>query len=236
MDDDSTFLTRVLLKNYKSIGQCSITLRPLTFLVGPNGAGKSNFLDALRFVADALRTSLDHALRERGGIKEVRRRSGGHPTHFAISLEFSIRPKMSGHYAFRIGARPSGGYEVQDEECEIHYEASRDGPSRTTHFKVRDGKVTSSLKVVPAASSDRLYLVNAGCDTLWSLGSAFEFQGARLFAVLEGSVLWISKVACSPLSESTPSRGFGSKVSRSISTPSATRHPDPSGRGFFRRS
>src|SRR5271170_2106448 len=114
--DESTFLTRVVLKNYKSIGQCSVDLRPLTFLVGPNGAGKSNFLDALRFVADALRTSLDHALRERGGIKEVRRRSGGHPTHFAISLEFSIRPKMSGHYAFRIGARPSGGYEVQEEE------------------------------------------------------------------------------------------------------------------------
>src|SRR5713101_3554241 len=80
---DSTFLTRVVLRNYKSIAACDVQLCPLVFLVGPNGAGKSNFLDALRFVADALRTSLDHALRDRGGIKEVRRRSGGHPTHFA---------------------------------------------------------------------------------------------------------------------------------------------------------
>src|SRR5208283_1430954 len=58
---NSPFLTRAVLKNYKSIEACDVDLDSLTFLVGPNGAGKSNFLDALRFVADALRTSLDHA-------------------------------------------------------------------------------------------------------------------------------------------------------------------------------
>jgi predicted ATPase len=63
---NSPFLTRVVLKNYKSIEACDVDLHSLTFLVGANGAGKSNFLDALRFVADALRTSLDHALREHG--------------------------------------------------------------------------------------------------------------------------------------------------------------------------
>lgn len=176
--DDSRFVTRVRLKNYKSIGDCSISLRPLTFLVGPNGAGKSNFLDALRFVTDALRTSLDHALRERGGIKEVRRRSGGHPTHFAISLEFLIKPNMSGHYAFRIGARPSGGYEVQEEECEVSHDASHDVSARTAHFKVRNGKVTSNLKIVPAASSDRLYLVNAsGLEDFRPVYEAFSRMG-----------------------------------------------------------
>jgi len=65
---DSTLLTKVILKNYKSIAGCDVALGPLTFLVGPNAAGKSNFLDALRFVADSLRASLEHALRERGGI------------------------------------------------------------------------------------------------------------------------------------------------------------------------
>ena len=63
---DSTFITRVALRNYKSIASCDVQLRPLMFLVGPNGAGKSNFLDALRFVADALNLSLDHAIRDRG--------------------------------------------------------------------------------------------------------------------------------------------------------------------------
>src|SRR6266508_1149792 len=116
---DSTFLTRVVLRNYRSIAACDVRLGPLMFLVGPNGAGKSNFLDALRFVADGLRTSLDHALRDRGTIKEVRRRSGGHPNHFAIRFDFSLRSGEFGHFSFRIGAKPAGAFEVQDEECRL---------------------------------------------------------------------------------------------------------------------
>src|SRR5947209_6669129 len=111
------FLTRVLLENYKSIARCDVELGPLTFLVGANGSGKSNFLDSLRFVADALRSSLDHALRDRGGINEVRRRSGGHPTHFGARLGFTLRSGQRGHYVFRIGALSEGRYKVQQEEC-----------------------------------------------------------------------------------------------------------------------
>lgn len=83
------FLTRVVLRNYKSIGHCNVRLHPLTFLVGANGSGKSNFLDALHLVRDSLTGSLDNALNERGGLSEVRRRSSGHPTNFGIRLEFT---------------------------------------------------------------------------------------------------------------------------------------------------
>jgi len=96
---DPTFLTRVRIKNYRSIGSCDLTLRPLTFLVGPNGSGKSNFLDALRFAADSLRDSLDHAIRERGGIGEVRRRSTGHPNNFGMRLDNTFEG-ANGHYSF----------------------------------------------------------------------------------------------------------------------------------------
>lgn len=104
---NTAFIRRVAIRNYKSIAACQLDLEPLTFLVGPNGAGKSNFLDALRFVADSLRTSLDHALRDRGTIKEVRRRSGGHPKHFALRLDFALPDGGAGHYSFRVGAKPS---------------------------------------------------------------------------------------------------------------------------------
>jgi len=36
-----------------------------------------------------MNTYLEHAIRERGGISEVRRRSFGHPTHFGIRLEWT---------------------------------------------------------------------------------------------------------------------------------------------------
>jgi predicted ATPase len=156
---DTTFLTRVVLKNYKSIAACDVRLRPLIFLVGPNGSGKSNFLDALRLLAESLNTSLDHALRDRGGIKEVRRRSAGHPTHFGVRLEFRLTDETTGSYSFRVGSREKGGYEVQNEECRLR------GPQTLnpgeSYYCVAEGVVTkSSLKVAPAAASDRLYLVS----------------------------------------------------------------------------
>jgi len=154
----STLLTRVALKNYKSLAACDVELGPLTFLVGPNGAGKSNFLDALRFVTDSLRTSLEHALRDRGGINEVRRRSGGHPNHFGLRLWFSLPSGEAGHYAFRIGARPQGGFEVQDEECKVHATGAL---GEVQYFRIKSGNVVESTQSGPVAVLDRLYLVSA---------------------------------------------------------------------------
>lgn len=156
---DSIFLRRVLLNNYKSIAKCSVQLGPLNFLVGPNGAGKSNFLDALRFVTESLNTSLDHALRERGGITEVRRRSSGHPTHFGVRLEFVLPSGDVGYYAFRIGALPERGFHVQQEECWVYGPGALDPPH---YYRVESGSVIDSYpKIVPAAAADRLYLVAA---------------------------------------------------------------------------
>ena len=156
--DDPTPIRQVVLKNYKGIARCDVRLRPLMFLVGPNGSGKSNFLDALRFVSDALNTSLDHALRDRGGIQEVRRRSGGHPNHFSISLEFQLPDGTTGRYGFRIGARPQGGYEVQSEECHLSPPIAL---ATEISYQVQAGRVTAtSFATPPAAASDHLYLVN----------------------------------------------------------------------------
>lgn len=153
-NNDSRMITRVALRNYKSIAACDVQPEALSFLVGPNGCGKSNFLDALRFVAEALRLSLDHALRERGGIHEVRRRSGGHPNNFGIRLDVKL-PRAESWYAFRVGAKPGGGYSVQQEECFV---LGKDGNGS---YKVADGKVIdSTVPNPPACASDRLYLVN----------------------------------------------------------------------------
>ena len=152
----TVFIRRVLIRNYKSIGHCDVRLLPLTYLVGQNGAGKSNFLDAMHFVRDALAGSLDNAINERGGLNEVRRRSSGHPTHFGIRLEFHLRDGRDGWYAFDIGAMPSGGYEVQHEECVIA------GVGKGPFFRISKGRLRdSSESTFPAVTSDRLALVAA---------------------------------------------------------------------------
>jgi len=153
---DSVFIQRVVLRSYKSIAQCDIRLRPLTYLVGQNGAGKSNFLDALHFVRDALTGSLDNALNERGGLEEVRRRSSGHPNHIGIRLELRLKDGREGWYAFNIGALASGGYEVQSEECVIT------GMGKGPFYRIARGQLKDSSEATfPAVTSDRLALVAA---------------------------------------------------------------------------
>lgn len=149
-------VTRVALKNYKSIAACDVKLGRVTLLVGPNGAGKSNFLDALRLISDGLRSTLEYALRERGGISEVRRRSRGHPTHFGVRLDLALAEDWTGSYAFEIAARRGGVFEVQREECSVYQ-----GGERVAWFSVRSGVLVDAddLDAYPVENaSDRLYL------------------------------------------------------------------------------
>lgn len=153
---DAVFLRRVVLRNYRSIGNCDVQLGPITYLVGGNGAGKSNFIDALHLVRDALNGSLDNALNERGGLSEVRRRSSGHPTNFGIRLELRLPDGQHGHYAFNVGALKDRGYEVQTEECAIR------GLAKGPFYRIERGKLRdTSEPTFPSITADRLALVAA---------------------------------------------------------------------------
>ena len=150
------FITRAQIRNYKSIAACNVALGPLSLLVGPNGSGKSNFLDALRFVADSLNTTLEQALRDRGGIQSVRRKSRGHPTHFGIRLDLTLNDGRAGSYAFRVGAEKGGGFVVQREECRV----GLGGPGEHHYFLVEEGRLIESSQDIPTAlERDRLALV-----------------------------------------------------------------------------
>ena len=152
----SVLLRRVTLQNYKSIGQCKVDLSGLNVLVGPNGSGKSNFIDALRLVSEGLGETLDYAIRQRGGIGEVRRRSGGHPSHFAISLRLRLDERVNASFAFRIGALPEGAFRVQQEQAHI----SGDGLDEV-YYVVQDGhvrKISGQFQAPPKIVEDRLYL------------------------------------------------------------------------------
>ena len=152
---DRRLLKRVTLLNYKSVAASDVALKQVSFLVGPNGSGKSNFLDALRFIADALNASLDQALRVRGGISLVRRHTNNGAQRFGVRLEFEL-PASFGWYALAVDAKGTDGYEIGQEEC--HFVQRND--SRKHFYKVRRGNVVdASIANPPAAASDRLYLV-----------------------------------------------------------------------------
>ncbi len=150
------FVTRVKLRNYKSIAKCDVQFGSLTLLVGRNGSGKSNFLDAIRFVADGLGSSLDHAIKTRGGIDAVRRRSTGHPNNFGIELDLEVSPSEYATYGFEIAAQKQGGFTVKWERLVI-----RNGSNEVKEkFRLIDGKLDPPRENMPASLPDRLYLVN----------------------------------------------------------------------------
>jgi len=43
-------IKKIRIKNFKSLEDVEIEIKPLTFLLGPNGSGKSSFLKALKFL------------------------------------------------------------------------------------------------------------------------------------------------------------------------------------------
>lgn len=157
------FISRVRLKNYKSIARCDVRLGPLTVLIGPNGAGKSNFLDALRFVADAVGTSPDQAIAVRGGLGGILRRSRTMSDSFSIDLEVTIPWGPSpdqwakGRYGFEIASADRPGqrpFLVRAERCKLEWN------EKAHQFAVHDGNVTDDGSPMQVSDIDpeRLYL------------------------------------------------------------------------------
>lgn len=147
------FIRRVRLENFKSIASCDVALGRLVALVGRNGSGKSNFLDSLRFVVDGLTTTLEHALRERGGLAAVLRQSTDRPQDFTISLDLDLLAHGRATYAFEIATR-GGGFVVMREDLHVRWNDGEDS------YRVEEGVVSSpTTRAMPQAVRDRLYLV-----------------------------------------------------------------------------
>jgi predicted ATPase len=151
---DTRSVTSLALRNFKSIEHCEIELSPLTLLVGRNGVGKSNIIDSLRFTADALRNTLEYAIRERGGIDQVRRKSlGGRPTHPGIALALRLADGSAARYSFRIAAVQGRDFRVDRELCQIF---DSNGAPRFT-YQVENGQASQwqAPGTAPAVVSDR---------------------------------------------------------------------------------
>ena len=135
-------ITRVQVKNFRSLVDVDVELGPLTVLVGRNGAGKSTFLDVLRFVRDALRLGLDTAISQRGGIGAIRRWSAqGKPYDIQIRVNVST-PNIWGEYSFIIGSERQEDYKVKREVCSasVSQITGDDGKPLPETFEVQGGE------------------------------------------------------------------------------------------------
>ena len=162
------FISRLRLKNYKSIAQCDVRMGPLTILVGPNGSGKSNFLDALEFLCRAIATSPNQALEEHGGLESVLRQVPETSSSFSIEVEVALpwwpaSPEISASYGIEIGH--SLGSLIAAEV--LRESGALRGPGGTVTFSVKNGRVnlvppTEPFHEAALLEPNRLFLPVAG--------------------------------------------------------------------------
>jgi predicted ATPase len=146
-------LTRVRLKDYRSIANCDVELQPLTLLVGPNGAGKSNFIDSLRFLHDSMQVPLGLALRDHSNIFR-KLDEGRRALSFSIELEFVLEDGTPGTYSLIVSAGANGAARIESERCRAGVD----------QFDVSDAGTYSSTGSMPGFTGDRPALVAFGAQ------------------------------------------------------------------------
>lgn len=118
------FITRLILKRFRSFPSEVVEFGNPTFLVGRNGAGKSNFADLFSFVSEAMSLPLQAVFDRRGGISTVRNRSAARsaPPNLGIRLQLGALNGQirKASFAFEIRALPNYGFEIIREQCDIH--------------------------------------------------------------------------------------------------------------------
>ena len=86
-------------------------------LVGANGTGKSNFIDAIRFMKDAVQFDLDRAVSERHGIDSIRQWSPRKPYNVKVELGLRRSKERHGKYAVTLASQ-RGNFQIVREEAE----------------------------------------------------------------------------------------------------------------------
>lgn len=132
-------LTKLRVKNYKSLEDVTIPLRPLAVFVGPNNAGKSNILDCLLFLRELLELG-PSSVHSRGGFQYLVW-GGDLKRQIEIELEAEILDSSGREHEVTYRVEMAGGpkhYAISRETCSAHLD---DEEQNLLKFPVEQGRV-----------------------------------------------------------------------------------------------
>jgi predicted ATPase len=142
-------LKRVHIRNFKSLGDVVVDLGPVTVLIGRSGTGKTNFVEALRFLRDALLDRNIVATQQRyGGWEKLYCATGSKPDFLWFDLTFEA-PGIAADYRYQLRYEynpQGGGFRIPEEKLAL-------GDVALLHHK--DARWISAPSLVnPAAPRD----------------------------------------------------------------------------------
>ena len=109
-------ITNLRLKNFKSIQDQAIELRPLNLLIGPNGSGKSNFISAFRFLEQLIEQRLQEYIFSRGGINDFLYNGFEESRFIELYIELAASPSSSDCNVYTVRLTTDGeAFAIQHE-------------------------------------------------------------------------------------------------------------------------
>jgi len=155
-------VNKLIVKNYKSLKDLQLEMKPFMVFIGPNNAGKSNIFDCLRFLSDSARKGRDwqQMVNQKGGFKQIVY-DGNTSDKILIELQGSVNVKSKvQHYKYFVkfvGERFSGGRNINEI-----FTLMENGEKHLLEFPFENNKVIainanneqSSMNV----SGDQLYI------------------------------------------------------------------------------
>lgn len=162
-------IEKLRVKNYKSLEDVEIPLRPLTVFVGPNNSGKSNIFDCLEFLKE-LAFLGPQAVTRRGGFRDV---------VWGGDLKRAIDIQLEGRMGDGEGRPRCFKYLLEITGTEIAYHISKE-----TFVLYQDGLETKLLERGEGPQIRTWSELEPSQETgVWSLREArlgiYRFQGSQ---------------------------------------------------------
>lgn len=162
-------LTRLRVKNFRSIADIDIPLSPLTVLVGPNGSGKSNVVDALRFVRDVFARGLDQAVMDREGMGVIQR-WGTEGITIGVTALITIQEsysEVSVNYEFKIKTGVSYDAVIEYEKLLVVLDAAESASFEFIKLPTEIYSKIESVKTGVGINLNSQIAPGIGDNTLW---------------------------------------------------------------------
>lgn len=148
MSNEKVFLEKVHIKNFLSLRDVELPLKPLTVLVGPNASGKSNILNALNLLNDMMKEE------ELPPVEFIQNRLwAGEASHITFQVQAKVK-EISALYELKLKAEADNP--VVAEELlvnDVNVISVQDGQGKV---KDEDGENDTPYK------SNKLALKSAG--------------------------------------------------------------------------